>query len=828
MRVWPGSSGDSERVRDLLQSARYESRTLRTSGGLVDTLRRDSLDWSFDETSLKHPVRFGVATFPLAAELDEGDGVELRTELVAFVFLYAPLFIDFDAAHLYAGTSPEFLARSVQRGELPFFERGGRVQFYLGHLDRWIDGRDLEPRGGYDEARAVPELVDRWGKDLSPKDQRTLQSVGKRAENWPVRMRRVEGDTERYQPVIYHGDLATWLRRFESSLRPDVEWMDADWSLVQRDEVIHASLGVALQRVDSTLLAEVPQDAVAEVVDPEAQRREEEMRRREAAGLSAQQLAHIEESRAAGERRRTERANERQEEDAVRVEARLREAERERQDEERRRAQREALERQDRPITVRLRDVVVGDPSAGGPYLATRPGRSLKVEVGYTVEGSAEGHKLAVVSQAYDRNGDPIAEFVSRSSEVTLREGEHSIDSFVKVPSSFTEAAQQRGYRVVTTLELDGVPLRGGREEFVQVGEPLHLHRVELDPSVVVPGEEASLLMDLALGGWAPGTDITMQARVEYTVGDTTVSDSFPLTRGVGFHALEVDVDVPEGLPAGDGSYTVTLSGPDGASSKGGGTLRVFSKQLVEDGPESRQRRQRFDEEVDELAVMAEQSDGDRERRTTVRRTDREEAEDGLFTLDSEEQGERSKRDEPRRRRRSDDATEDELDLDVFDDEPEERRTEDRAREDAPADNFNDIEEEEPEEESLFDIEEMPETVFEADDSDEAVLWAEAEAMGVVRVYGRAAENMEGWLGDLQDATDAGAPGWIWIVKPSSKPGLLRFQRYSQRRNRWLTVWEMPTEWRSGDERREAKEMMQRVFDSYVPEQKRKVPSSLF
>ena len=101
MMVWPGSSGDQEAVKDVLTAARYHTRVLKHEGSLTDELRREDRDWEWSESRVKHPVRYGIATVAMNAEVDDGKGLQERAEIFGFVFLYSALWVTLDEAPLY-------------------------------------------------------------------------------------------------------------------------------------------------------------------------------------------------------------------------------------------------------------------------------------------------------------------------------------------------------------------------------------------------------------------------------------------------------------------------------------------------------------------------------------------------------------------------------------------------------------------------------------------------------------------------------------------------------------------------------------------------------
>ncbi|MBJ92956.1 MAG: hypothetical protein CMP23_00625 [Rickettsiales bacterium] len=135
--TWPGQPGDERDLLETLRAARYDTRVLDREGALLSELRRPESALRWQDKRIKHPTRFGVATLPVSAEVVVGKKLVERTEVLAFVYLYTPLLVPFDAAHLYLSVAPETLVRAVQDGSLPFFAAGKKAYFYLHHLDRW-------------------------------------------------------------------------------------------------------------------------------------------------------------------------------------------------------------------------------------------------------------------------------------------------------------------------------------------------------------------------------------------------------------------------------------------------------------------------------------------------------------------------------------------------------------------------------------------------------------------------------------------------------------------------------------------------------------------
>lgn len=861
---WPRESG--ERLRDTLTSARYKTRVpeARNPGQLMSMLRGEPVaDWDWDEDRVKHPTRYGVAVMSANAETADGDEV---AETFAFVYLYTPLFVDFEEAHLYVGTSPEFFATAVQKGEIPFFERGDEPVFYVGHLDRWIVGDALKPAENPISRRIIERTADRWVRDLDGRDARNVSALAREPLHWPLRMVEADSDEDRpYKVLAYKDDLVTWWRRFESSLRPeDMDWLDETWTVKYSGVATRVDLGPLFQTTADRDL----QVAVVAEVDEQSSALAE----REQKGLSDKERARLEAERKEAEKERLAAEKERQKEEDARAKARA--AEEKRLAEEEAAREKARVAQQNAPIDVRLREVLVGTREEGKPYLATRAGRSIPIKVKYDVEGKSDGHTVQVVAQAYDQYGAPLDDFQVRSTKKTPTAGENETTTFLKVPSNYG-SDKNGSYRVMTRLELDGVPVKGEREEFVHLGPAIAVPRVELDPSVVLPGEEAFLLMDLALGGWSIEDDVALDVAVTYTVGDASVTDSFPMTRGIGYHELEVDMDVPKTLPSGDGTYSVTVSTASGSKATAKGTLRVFAAEVVESEPEDggrRGRRRRVaveeDEELAALASQAREDDGDRD---VVRRTDDDE--DDLFDFDTSdelaeveaererEREERARRKEEERRRReaeeseraeaerrqaSDDRrrAEDEKRREAERREKEdaerrerERREKERAAELVDLDEDDEDEprqeerrEEKPrkeakEEAPAFDWDALPESVFFEEESEEVMMWAEADGVGVVRVYGEPAlDAMGNWWGAQRTAYEDGAPEWLWICYEGEHEPRLRFERYSSKEGAWVTVWQSPIRWGSREEKKQALALMKAVFEGFVPEKKKKIP----
>ncbi|HCP45005.1 MAG TPA: hypothetical protein DIU15_03135, partial [Deltaproteobacteria bacterium] len=307
------------------------------------------------------------------------------------------------------------------------------------------------------------------------------------------------------------------------------------------------------------------------------------------------------------------------------------------EEERRREAERlAAIEAEQRGVDLAISEVVVGTVQEGKPYLVTRYGRSIPVKVNFNVRSLSSAKKVRVVAQGHDALAQPIQDFVARSSSVSLREGENSIPTYLKVPSSLSRA--KGSFRILTHLEVDDSVVPGEVEEFIHLGSPVVLHSAELDPSVVVPAEEVILLADLQLGGWSVSDTVKLQVDIQYYVAGTSHTDSFPIAQGIGFHEMEMDLRVPEGLPPGDGSYTVTVTASSGHKSSKKGSLRVFSSELVAQGESlitPGARRRIADDEEDEVraAVQKARSEGTlvERNRTLVLRTETDSADADIF-----------------------------------------------------------------------------------------------------------------------------------------------------------------------------------------------------
>ncbi len=900
---WPREGG--EYMKDTLTSARYRTRAPDLNPGeAVDRLRNEEVaDWEWETKKVKHPTRYGISTITVNAETEQGEEVG---EVFGFVVFYTPLIVDFDSAHLYVGTSPEFFAGAVQKGEIPFFEYEGEPRFYLGHLDRWVSGEALEAKERPISRRLIEKTADRWARDMSGNDARGLMSLAKTPNHWPLRLVPSDDDDDRGYKVLAHkDDLVSWWRRFERSLRPDdMDWFEPVYTLAYTGEAASVDIGVLFGGETREL------DLGYVVADEGGGAETEALAARESAGLSDKDRARIEQEKAKEDKARKEAEAERAEEKRLAEERRRKEEERlaeeERLREEARIAQANA------PIDVRLLDVGIGSVDEKKPYLATRAGRNVPIKVKYEVEGKTDGHKVQIVAQAYDRSGNPIKDFVAKGSSTTPKVGENETTTYLKVPSSYTAAAQQGSYRVLTRLELDGVPLRGEREEFVHLGKPLQLKRIELDPEVVLPGEEAILLMDLEVGGWSIDADVNLDVSIKYTVGGEEKTDTFAMTRPIGFHELEVDLDVPDGLPPGDGAYIVTVAHESGEKAEAAGTLRVFAKEVVDSDEEGgrRGRRRRVavedNEELEALAAKAEDDDDDRD---VVRRSDRYEDDEEMFDFEAEdeleeveeerrakaeakkrkqeeerrrrEEAEREREEEERRqaeaerRREEDDRRQAKADEDrrkkkaaddarkqkedddrrqAEDDERREQEEADRrkakkAKDEEPADEELDLDDEdldldealaedepaeeerppkkkeEPEEAGpAFDWDNLPDTVFFEDEEEEVLMWAEADGVGIVRIYGEdALDRMGTFYAAFQKAFGDGAPAWLWVCYEGDHKPHLSFDRYSNKDAEWVTVHQSPARFTSSSEKKQALDLMKAVFEGFIPERKKKV-----
>ncbi len=648
MRVWPGDEGDREGVKDVLTSARYRTRVLEGDGKVSDILKTHSDDWEWDDKRVKHPTRYGISTLAINGEVEGDRGFDQEADIFVFVYFYTPLFIGFDEAHLYCKTSPEFFARSVQKGELPFFEVDDKMLFYRGHLDRWMQGLALDWEGGTVSRRSVEKVAEKWARDADSKDARAIQGMARSPNHWPLRMvqRDDDDDSDKTHKVhVVKQDLGNWYSQLRSRFDAPVEEYDQFWTLAYEGEANAVELGGVLR--GGMLDMEEGAYAVASApADSGMSRREEE-------SLSRKERERIDEQR----EREEEAASEA--EDRRRAEADEREADRRREDDRRREEDRarEELASRGSDIEVRLREVTVGTPAEAKPYLATRGGRTIPVKIAYAVDGDPGDTKLQVVSTVFDTAGEPVAGFTAKSSSVTPSEGEGATTTYLKVPSSLGNGS----YRVLTRLEIDGIPAPGEREEFLHIGKPLQLHSANLDPAVVVPEEEVELLMDLQLGGWSVDDEVKLTVKLDYTVEGASTTDSFTLTRSIGYHELGIDMEIPEEIAAGDGTYKVTVSEPSGNSASASGQLTVFSKDLVaSSGPRrSSGDRRRVDEDDDDpLAGM------------TVKKSDDDEEEDRDYVRASGDDDD------------DDDWDFDDVDMDEFEDVEDGRREERRKTRD--------------------------------------------------------------------------------------------------------------------------------------------------
>ncbi len=582
LATWPGRAGDEADLRDTLQSARYASRVLDVEERLVDELRKPESELVWRDKRIKHPTRFAVATLPVSAEVVVGRKLVERTEVFAFVYLYTPLFVPFNSAHLYLSVSPEVLVRSVQDGQLPFFLWRGKAYFYLGHLDRWLAGDALEPEGRLVSRKKIPDVIAQWAEDVDRKTAKDLRQRAEDSSGWPLRLVPRKDQSERaYKLRVSVQDLGNWFHRLRRSIQPRVGLSKPGWTVRYKGECAALDLGELF--AGGKVVIEEGAGQVS-ALPP-------------AAGIpSAGSKVTIEPGKSSGGRRDG------------------------------------AMSRESN-VELRLKKVTVGTPAAGKPYLLTRAGRTVPVKVGYVTKSAGKGHKIRVVAQVYDPSGEAMGDFKSRSSSISLKEGEGAITTYLKVPKRLYRKSGV--YRVRTHIELDGTALGGAREEFLYLGSALTMTHMELDPSVVIPGEEVLLLLDLAVAGWAATETVPLQVELSYQVAGTVLQDSFKISRSVGNHQLEVDLRVPDGLSEGDGTYKVVVSAASGQKASASGKIRVFARELVA-ADVGRQRRGlslRVEDEDGELlaaakAAKAANGGGDRE---VVRAERLDEGEDDLF-----------------------------------------------------------------------------------------------------------------------------------------------------------------------------------------------------
>ena len=563
---WPGRIGDDADLTDTLRSVRYDSRVPEVEKRLVDELRRPGTAVKWRDKRIKHPTRFGIATLPISAEVVVGRKLVERTEVLAFVYFYTPLFVSFNQAHLYLSVTPDVVFRSVQAGELPFFLWKNKAYFYLPHLDRWLSGKALEIEGKTTSRKRVVDVADSWAGELDRKLAKQVREWGEDPMVWPLRMVPREGDSERaFKVRVSLQDLGSWFHRLKSAVAPKVPLLKPTWAVDYSGKSHAYDLHVLFS--GGRVVLEDGAGQVSAVRGTGGQGR----------GPKTTPPPKVN----SGGRRKG------------------------------------AMTRESN-VDLRMKQVTVGTPAKGKPYLLTRAGRTVPVKVTFLTRGGGPGHKARVVAQVYDPSGAEMKDFRARSGSVSVKEGEGSITTYLKVPKRLY--GKQGAYKVRTHLELDGAAVGGAREEFLYLGSALTMKRMELDPSVVVPGEEVVLILDLNVAGWGAAEKVPLTIDIRYKVGGKTLQDSFKISRGVGSHQLEIDLRVPETLVAGDGGYKVMVSSADGNKSGKSGTLRVFEKALV-DAEGGRQRRGlslRVEDDDDELlaaarAARAAKSSDDRE-----------------------------------------------------------------------------------------------------------------------------------------------------------------------------------------------------------------------
>ena len=116
-----------------------------------------------------------------------------------------------------------------------------------------------------------------------------------------------------------------------------------------------------------------------------------------------------------------------------------------------------------------------------------------------------------------------------------------------------------------------------------------------------------------------------------------------------------------------------------------------------------------------------------------------------------------------------------------------------------------------------LDPEDLPDFVFDVDEEFDVLLEAEAEALGVLYVRGKAAERTLIWLEEWEAAAGDGAPQWLWLIDAGPGEGSLRFRRHSSRAGSWKTVLELPSHYSESAAEKSARKMIRRVFSGYIP-----------
>jgi len=704
MRPWPDSRSGSDRFDELLRSARYRSRLAESDIDTARQLRFHRDEWEWVERPLKHPTRYAVFSMSVVAERDDGKNFNNVSESIVGVVFYTPFFMDFEEAHLYLRVAPESLAAGVQEGQLPFFSHRGSVEFYRGHLDRWLEGRALE----YDDERVirrseVPALVGKWGSDLEGKRSRSFSRISENGAHWPLRMLPIGSDEDLdkvFSVRVDQRDLGAWLHRLVPGFEPPQKAADLDWTLSYSGEVDYVELNdlfkgprVRLSR-DAGKVASMP---AAPKVDAAARKKRLLERERRRVALAEQAAAEEEASSLSTRTRDDESRPTRRDRDAgderVEVEnarrreeeARDRALEEERADERRRArdaedARQAALDELAGGLEIELVSVVVGSPSAGKPYLVTRAGRTLPVKVAYRAAGELSEHKLQVLIQGYDLEGKPMAGFTGKSAEIVPREGDGALSTYIKIPRGLTRSSQMGSYRIETTVTLDGVELAAPHVEFARLGSVSVVSAAFLDPEVVMPADGTELMLTMDLGGWSLRDKIPVQVKVDFKVGKVTRTEEFTLTRTVGRQYLGVGIQTPEDLPTGEGKYTVSVTAGGVKKTKTGSLLVLDPEMVAQRRGYAGRGRLRIDDPSPEFDAFLASQTGVPPRREYVR-PESEGQDEGDWDFGDDEEFDFEGEDS------TDDAVfDDEFDLDSSAEELAEREREEEARRQAAED----------------------------------------------------------------------------------------------------------------------------------------------
>ena len=211
---WPGGSRWSAVRAEALRSTSVGAEVL-ASRSKITALREPESEQRWRRTDLRHPVKVGVSTLSLGADVEVDGRREGRGEVLVFATVYTPLFVTLERAPLLIDVPPREFVAAVRAGELPFFDVDGDAVFFVGHLREWSQSGSGDSGGATTRLSDFEDQVEGWIAALPEgRAQRRFDRIARDRSHWPLRLapRSRPSSTRSHNVRLDPSEVAGWLR----------------------------------------------------------------------------------------------------------------------------------------------------------------------------------------------------------------------------------------------------------------------------------------------------------------------------------------------------------------------------------------------------------------------------------------------------------------------------------------------------------------------------------------------------------------------------------------------------------------------------------------